>query len=126
MEIKDILAMKSNNLFQSESWADVQSALNKKNWMFKGDYMQAMVIKVPLIGKKSYFYCPRGPLTSSRTKTQDLKVFLKKIESVAWEEGVVFLRVEPYALEQSDLYKFGFRKTGFYSPLSRQHSPEIH
>lgn len=124
MEPLQILSRKKNNLFQSEAWADLQALYEKKTWVVKSDNIQALVIKSPLVRNKFYFYSPRGPLVSSKIKKQDIRIFFRKIESLAWEEGVIFYRIEPYSLGQSDLYDFGFRKTTNFSPLSRQHSPE--
>lgn len=124
MEPLAILAKKSNNLFQSDLWADLQAQEERQTWVVRSDNVEALVIKCRLIRNKFYFYSPRGPLVSAKVKTQDLRIFLKKIESLAWQEGAVFYRIEPYGLSQADLYKFGFRKTSYFSPLSRQHSPE--
>ena len=153
MEMLSILAKKSNNLFQSGVWADFQADLKRKSFLIKSDHVEALVIKYPLIGRnlfskidsrrslsarssakedgndkgrgdKYYFYSPRGPIADSKVKLNDLKVFFRKVESLAKEENAVFYRIEPYSLGQVDIYKFGFRKIAKHAPLSAQFSPE--
>jgi lipid II:glycine glycyltransferase (peptidoglycan interpeptide bridge formation enzyme) len=124
METLKILSIKTNNLFQSDAWADFQAGLKRKSWVVKGDNVQGLVLKYPLYKDKYYFYSPRGPIMSGKAKLQDLKLFLRKVEHLAKEENAVFYRIEPYVLDQSDIYKFGFRKMAKHAPLSAQFSPE--
>lgn len=124
MEALKILSQKTNNLFQSDSWADFQAGLKRKSWVVKGDNVQGLVLKYPLYKDKYYFYSPRGPIMTKSAKLQDLKLFLRKVEALAKEENAVFYRIEPYILDQADIYKFGFRKMAKHAPLSSQFSPE--
>ncbi|MDO8507053.1 MAG: peptidoglycan bridge formation glycyltransferase FemA/FemB family protein [bacterium] len=124
METLKILSQKTNNLFQSGSWADFQAGLKRKSWVVKGDNVQGLVLKYPLYKDKHYFYSPRGPIMTKGAKLQDLKLFLRKVEVLAKEENAVFYRIEPYQVDQTDIYKFGFRKMAKHAPLSSQFSPE--
>lgn len=124
MEAIKILAKKSNNIFQSDAWANFQSLLERKSWIIKSDNIEALVIKYPLVRDKYYFYSPKGPMISSKIKPQDIRIFLKKIQALAVQEKAIFYRVEPFLLKQEDIYKHGFRRVNKYSPLSRQYSPE--
>lgn len=124
MEALKILSQKSNNLFQSEAWADFQTCLKRKSWVIKDDNIQGLVLKYPLYKDKYYLYSPRGPIMGKNAKLQDLKLFLRKIEALAEKENAVFYRIEPYLLDQADIYKFGFRKITGHAPLSAQFSPE--
>ncbi len=119
-----LLSLKSNNVFQSDGWADFQAGLKRKSWVVKGDNVQGLVLKYPLYKDKYYFYSPRGPVMTKNAKLQDLKLFLRKVEALAKEENAVFYRIEPYILDQADIYKFGFRKMAKHAPLSAQFSPE--
>lgn len=120
----DLLAKKQNNLFQSDAWADFQAGLKRKSWVVKGDNIQGLVLKYPLIRDKFYLYSPRGPIISKNVKLQDIKLFLRKVEALAKEENAVFYRIEPYLLDQADIYKFGFRRTSPHAPVSQQFSPK--
>lgn len=124
METLKILSQKSNNIFQSDGWADFQAGLKRKSWVVKGDNVQGLVLKYPLYKDKYYFFSPRGPLMTKGAKLQDLKLFLRKVEALAKEENAVFYRIEPYVLDQADIYKFGFRKMAKHAPVSQQFSPE--
>ncbi len=150
MEALKILSQKSNNLFQSDAWADFQAGLKRKSFLIKSDNVEALVIRYPLLkkgsflgldsrrmftrssaggndrgeGDKYYFYSPRGPIANPQTKLKDIKLFLRKVESLAREENAVFYRIEPYTLGQTDIYKFGFREKAAHAPLSLQFSPE--
>lgn len=123
METLKILSHKSNNIFQSDVWADFQAELKRKSWVVKGDNVQGLVLKYPLYKDKYYFFSPRGPLMTKGAKLQDLKLFLRKVEALAKEENAVFYRIEPYVLDQADIYKFGFRKMAKHAPVSQQFSP---
>jgi len=124
MEALNLLSKKENNVFQSDGWADFQAGLKRKSWVVKGDNIQGLVLKYPLYKDKNYLFSPRGPIMNKRAKLQDLKLFLRKIEALAREENAVFYRIEPYVLDQADIYKFGFRKMAHYAPVSQQFSPE--
>lgn len=124
METLKILSHKTNNLFQSDAWADFQAGLKRKSWVVKGDNVQGLVLKYPLYKDKYYFFSPRGPIMTKGAKLQDLKLFLRKVEALAKEENAVFYRIEPYVLDQADIYKFGFRKIARHAPVSQQFSPE--
>ncbi len=124
MEMLDLLSKKENNIFQSDGWADFQAGLKRKSWVVKGDNVQGLVLKYPLYKDKYYFYSPRGPIMTKQAKLQDLKLFLRKVENLAKEENAVFYRIEPYELDQADIYKFGFRKIAKHAPVSQQFSPE--
>ncbi len=124
MEMLKILSQKSNNIFQSDAWADFQAGLKRKSWVVKGDNVQGLVLKYPLYKDKYYFFSPRGPLMTKGAKLQDLKLFLRKVEHLAKEENAVFYRIEPYVLDQADIYKFGFRKMAKHAPVSQQFSPD--
>ncbi len=124
VEALNILAKKENNVFQSDWWADFQAGLKRKSWVVKGDNIQGLVLKYPLYKDKYYFYSPRGPIMTKKAKLQDLKLFLRKVENLAKEENAVFYRIEPYELDQADIYKFGFRKIARHAPVSQQFSPE--
>jgi len=123
MEALKILSVKSNNLFQSDAWADFQAELKRKSWVVKGDNVQGLVLKYPLYKDKYYFFSPRGPIMNEKAKLQDLKLFLRKVEALAKEENAVFYRIEPYSFDQSDVYKFGFRSIARHAPVSQQFSP---
>lgn len=124
MEPLEILSRKENNVFQADSWADFQAGLKRKSWVVKGDNIQGLVLKYPLYKDKYYFFSPRGPIMNKNAKLKDLKLFLRKVEALAREEKAVFYRIEPYQLDQSDIYKFGFRKIARHAPVSQQFSPE--
>lgn len=68
----------------------------------------ALLIKNKLFGNFSYFYCPRGPIVSSKVDPSDmpahavrtesdkvLKYLFNEIEKLASKEMIVFLRFEP-------------------------------
>lgn len=100
----------------------------------------ALVIKQNLPMKKSWLYCPRGPLidfehlgkeaqnqikdsTQERNKNQQqvaaLQLLLKKIKEIAQVEQAVFLRIDPgLRLEDKvNLKSFGFKKAhAHYQP----------
>ncbi|RJO62284.1 peptidoglycan bridge formation glycyltransferase FemA/FemB family protein [candidate division WS5 bacterium] len=124
MEALNLLSLKTNNIFQSDLWADFQVCLQRKSWIVKDDNIQGLVLRYPLYKDKYYLYSPRGPIMGGNAKLQDLKLFLRKVEALAKEENAVFYRIEPYLLDQSDIYKFGFRKMAKHAPLSAQFSPE--
>jgi len=115
---------KKNNLFQSGEWGSVQEADGRTVWRVKNNGIEALIVKNPFIGKKFYLYSPRGPVFSQAVTPQDMKDFLRKVTALAGKENAVFYRIEPAQLKENLIFKYGFKKVTYFSPLSRQTSPE--
>ena len=82
--------MENNSFLQSQSWEKFQQSAGCATFRVDG----ALLIKKPLLLGKSYFYAPRTDLSR---KTEDIRIFLNKIEKLAKKEKSIFLRVEPVA-----------------------------
>ena len=70
MDITKILSHKSNNLFQSDAWADFQAGLKRKSWVVKGDNIQGLILKYPLL-KQNLFSRIDSRLRSSSLSDED-------------------------------------------------------
>lgn len=110
------------SLLQSFDWGAFQEsvfgkvfrlAVADKDWL-----ALALIIKHRLPLKKSYLYCPRGPIfTHQSLKDQNkkaLQLLFRKIEQIAKEEKAVFLRLDPpfkEKKEEKQLIDLGFVKS---------------
>ncbi|MCX6785841.1 MAG: peptidoglycan bridge formation glycyltransferase FemA/FemB family protein [Candidatus Komeilibacteria bacterium] len=107
-ELGDFISSQPHSQFlQSWSWGEFQKSLNRQAWSY-GVFNNAQIvasagfIEMPLGFKKSYLYCPRGPIIKNNLpeeqKTEALKLILSKardltIETKQAEE--IFFRFEP-------------------------------
>lgn len=104
----DFIKNNSNDfgLLQSWQWGEFQNKLNKKIFRLaviddsENILTVAQIIKVPLRLGKSYFYIPRGPIMSQKSKVQsrkseDLNLLFSEIKKLAKKEKVIFLRFDP-------------------------------
>ena len=81
------------SFLQSWQWGVFQEALGRKIWRLNvADQLVGLVIKHKLPFKKSYLYCPYGPVVKN---TYSLKAFIRQLESIAQSEGAIFLKIEP-------------------------------
>ena len=102
------LYSKENNIFQSRAWADFQEAVGREVIELDGSFFY----KGKLLKGKSYFFCPKGPV-SVNSKQLTVNNFSK-------DKSLIFTRIEPsQALESENL-----KKVNKYSPLSQQYSPK--
>lgn len=108
-----------NNIFQSQIWQSYYSSLEKDTFWVNCNDTDVLLIKLPLVSRFSYLYCPRAPQTSE----EGWRLFLNKCKEIAKKENAVFLRVEPFVVKNGLLKKLGFIKVMNFSPLSRQFSP---
>lgn len=110
-----VSAQEHAQFLQSWFWGEFQQSLDRQVWRF-GLYLDEQPIAVASITamilgfKKSYLYCPRGPILSGKLtddqKIEALKLILSKsrdltIQTKQSEE--IFFRLEPtFALNTSD------------------------
>jgi len=85
-----------SEFLQSWEWGTFQKELGRKAWFLaikdKGQIVgQALIIKHNLPFGKSYFYFPRGPISSSSNK-EIFKELIKKIKNLAEKEKAIFFR----------------------------------
>ncbi|MBD3270058.1 peptidoglycan bridge formation glycyltransferase FemA/FemB family protein [Candidatus Peregrinibacteria bacterium] len=78
----------------------------------------ALLIRQKLPFGLSWLYCPRGPLADF--ESENFKLLLKKIKTIAKQEKSVFLRIDPAIEANSKNY---FRKHGF-KKAHAQYQPE--
>jgi len=100
------------SFLQSWEWGEFQKSVGRKTFYLKGDGWQTLVVKHVLPLRKSYLYCPRGPVILSGTKDLSrMRDFLNEITKLAKKEKAIFVRVEPTGdIEEDDLRKLGFIK----------------
>ena len=88
----------SGSFLQSFDWGEFQQSLGRKIWPIElKEELKALVIKHNLPFKKSYLYCPRGPVILSETKNpaEDQNNLLKEVKGIAKEENAIFFKIEP-------------------------------
>lgn len=77
---------------QSSHWAAVQSALGNKVFYASGDGWQCLaIVEQGKLGSR--LYCPYGPTVKSLPA---LDMCLSALKQLAKQEGVAYVRVEPY------------------------------
>ena len=102
------------SFLQSWEWGEFQKSVGRKTFYLKSEDWQVLLIKHDLPFGKSYLYCPRGPIISSRFKVQS---FLEKIEELAKQESSIFIRVEPaFKITEADLKELHFIKSKDVQP----------
>ncbi len=100
----------AGRFLQSWQWGDFQRVLGRRIWRLavKNEERvigQSLIIKYPLPFRKSYFYCPRGPLFRPFQSGADLEkprngrllnlFFIDELKKLAKKEGAIFFRFEP-------------------------------
>ncbi len=104
------------SFLQSFEWGNFQEQFSKKVWRAKVTegkkiLLQAQIIKNKVF-LKYYFYIPYGPTFNPNNSLEEnfkaLKYFLEKIQGLAKEEGVIFLRIEPVS-PLSEIPEFDFQ-----------------
>src|SRR3989338_6153664 len=126
-ELDNFVAGQPNSqILQRFAWGEFQKSVGRRVWRFgvleNNDLLaSAQIIGHPLKLKKSYLYCPRGPLVKQTLtpdkQTQILKLILSKardltIQTAQSEE--IFFRIEPtFPLQPS---AFGLRSTKSVQP----------
>ena len=98
--------MKSNFL-QSYQWLKFQQALGRKCWLLEHRSLKGLVISYSLPFRKTYFYCPYGPVIDNQDE-QALIDFLAEVKKIALKEQAIFFRCDPVI--GLNLEKFGFQK----------------
>lgn len=88
----------SGSFLQSYQWGEFQKTFGRKIWRVEiEENLKALVVKHGLPLKRSYLYCPQGPVlkqaASGRKKT--INLFLKKVRKIAKEERSIFFKIEP-------------------------------
>ncbi|MCX7778749.1 MAG: aminoacyltransferase [Patescibacteria group bacterium] len=105
---------------QSWEWGDFQESLGRKIWrlgFFKNDQLIGitLLIRMLLPIKKSYLYCPRGPILRENN-IETIKIFFRKINDLAKKENIIFLRFEPLDNFQVSIFNFSFKKINDLQP----------
>lgn len=92
---------KSGAFLQSFEWGEFQKKLGRKIWRLgaleNGNLAAvALIIKHNLPFGKSYLYCPRGPIESSKYQVSSIlyEELLKEILRLAEKEKIIFFRFE--------------------------------
>lgn len=98
----------NDNFLQSQPWADFQKALGRKSWIIKTENIEGLVIKYSLPFKKSYLYCPYGPIFYEKNYEVKLRSFLDEVKKIAKQENAIFFRCDPKI--DLKLEDFGFKK----------------
>ena len=108
-------AQQHSQFLQSWEWGEFQQAVGNKIMRLGVEdngklTAAATLIKKPLSGGKSYFYCPRAPVGETT------ELLFKEIGRLAQKEDVIFLRFEPQFKIPSNSagrqnYKFKIQKT---------------
>jgi len=86
----------SGSFLQSYNWGEFQQSLGRQIWRIEKNQLKALVIKHNLPFKKSYLYCPRGPviLSSAKDPEKDQKNFLTEVKEIAKQENSIFFKLE--------------------------------
>jgi len=106
-----------SEFLQSWEWGIFQKKLSRKVWFLaiknnKQIIGQALIVKYNLPFGKSYFYCPRGPISQSLNK-EIFQELIDKIKYLAKKEKAIFFRWEP----KEDKINFkGFSKIKDFQP----------
>ena len=80
-ELWDRFVLEQNGSFlQSWEWGEFQKAVGRKVFYIKGEDYQSLVAKHELGLRRSYLYCPKGPIIAQRSQ---IKVFTKEVEELA-------------------------------------------
>jgi len=121
--------IEQNGLFlQSFEWGEFQESLGRKVWRINiDDGIIGAVYQHNLPFKKSFLYCPRGPVfVSHQMLVADCKElfqkFLDKIKEIAERENAIFFRIEPEIQIGKNLLQFtdyDLRKLSFDVQPSR-------
>lgn len=97
----------AGSLLQSWAWGEFQKSLGRRAWRLRvteseGQEVlaQALVVKHNLPFKKSYLYCPRGPIFSRKViEPYSHRIIVKElcqcVKIIAQKENSLFLRVDP-------------------------------
>lgn len=101
---------KENNLLQSEDWAKFQEALGRKSVNLAGSFG----FEAPIMFGKSFVWIEKGP-----KKISNFKFPITNIDP-----KVIFVRLEPGIVTESDVKKYKLKKVGKKSLLSGQKSPK--
>lgn len=90
---------KSGAFLQSWEWGEFQKKFGRKIWrlgIMENTVLTgtAQIIKCPLPFRRSYLYCPRGPIISIKYK-EIFEFLLKETSKIAKNANAVFFRFEP-------------------------------
>ena len=104
--------IKENNgsFLQSFQWGEFQKSLGRKIFRIEiENNLRALIIKHDLPFKKSFLYCPRGPVIKN---LKGFGEFVQKIKKIALEENAIFFKIEPdFDFDFDNISDFGFRKS---------------
>jgi len=101
--------IKENNgsFLQSFQWGEFQKSLGRKIFRIEIENdLKGLVIKHNLPFKKSFLYCPRGPVIRN---LKSFGKFLEEVKKIALKENAIFFKIEPEF--DFDISSFGFKKS---------------
>jgi len=114
---------KSGAFLQSWEWGEFQKKFGRKIWrlgIMENTVLAgtAQIIKCPLPFRRSYLYCPRGPIINSELRITDYELLIEKIKETAQKENTIFFRCEPTLELQATspacpAYRTGRRQAGY-------------
>lgn len=99
---------------QSWAWGDFQAGLGRRIWRLGAMAEErlvgaALVIEHQLMMGKTYLYCPRGPVATSRDA---LDALLTAIRELGTKENAMYVKIDP------GLYPFPFDRADFPADFS--------
>jgi len=99
------------SFLQSWEWGEFQKAVGRQVFYLTGANFQALIIKHELGLRKSYLYCPRGPVWHITNDKSPIINFVKDFSDLAKQEKAIFIRVEPAGgIDEKDLRRMMFIK----------------
>jgi len=112
-QLNDFVGSQTQSQFlQSWQWGEFQAKVSGRVWRIgvlddAGELVASakIITKSLPIGRK-YFYCARGPIVSAHTdKKEALELLFARIEDLAEQAGVMFLRFDPIHKTKDIKYK---------------------